>query len=251
MTASKAKKTKTSFQIALISLVAFGLLGACTKSKEERMKDVVGMAKDPANADPVGLADKTPTFDNEIAAGMSLVQSRQYEKALAYFEKAAQHNPNSAIAQNNLCSTYNNLENWNKAIPYCEKALQITADFQLAKNNLKYSNDQKAAQAKRISDLKAKADTTKGAAKRPILVDLGHEYYKMQDYEEAVKAWKKVEKGTDDLMVRTLNNLGSAYILLKKYDLAQEALDQAGQLDPKNQLVKNNQAWLKSASQSK
>ena len=36
--------------------------------------------------------------------------------------------------------------------------------------------------------------------------------------------------------------------MTKKYDLAKSSLDEAANLDPKNQLVKNNQAWLKTES---
>ena len=56
-----------------------------------------------------------------------------------------------------------------------------------------------------------------GKVRRALVLDLGYEYYKMADYEEAVSTWKKVPKVKDELYVKTLNNLGSAYILQKKF----------------------------------
>ena len=218
------------------------------KSKEDRMKEMLGLSQNQLNSNPAAVADKNPTFDNETAAGLSFGQANQHDKALVYFERALQHNPNSAIAHNNMCSTYNSLQEWDKAQSFCEKALKITPDFPLAKNNLKFAMDGKAEVAKAIASLKAKVETASGADRRGALVDLGFRYYKIHNLDEAVKTWKKVEKKSDEITVQALNNLGSAYILMKKFDLAQTSLNEAEKLDPKNQLVKNNLVWLKSAS---
>ena len=215
------------------------------KSKEDRMKEMLGLSQNQLNSNPAALADKNPTFENETAAGLSFGQSNQNEKALVYFERALQHNPNSAIANNNMCSTYNSLQEWDKAQTYCEKALKIAPDLQLAKNNLKFTMDRKADNAKFIAGLKAKVDAASGSDRRGLLVDLGFEYYKIHHLDEAIQTWKKVEKKSDDTTVRALNNLGSAYILMKKFDLAKASLNEAEKIDPKNQLVKNNLAWLK------
>ncbi len=218
------------------------------KSKEDRMKEMLGLSQNQLSSNPAAIADKNPTFENETAAGLSFGQANQNDKALVYFERALQHNPNSAIAQNNMCSTYNSLQEWDKAQTYCEKALKITPDFQLAKNNLKFSIDKKAQVAKNIAALKSKAEAAPAAERRGLLVDLGYEYYKVHNLDDAVKSWKKIEKKSDEVTVRALNNLGTAYIIMKKYDLAATQLNEAAKLDPKNQLVQNNLAWLKKES---
>jgi tetratricopeptide (TPR) repeat protein len=234
----------------LFFLGACLLLASCNKSKEDQLKTMLGLPQNQAGEklDPVANAEKNPSFDNEIAAGLSLSQAGKSDKALVYFQRALKKNPTSSLANNNVCAEYNALHNWNAAISHCEKALQATPDFQLAKNNLKFARDQQQAQMKVIEALKAKSESSKGKERRAALVELGFEYYKMGDYAEAVNIWKKVDKTKDDLSVRTLNNLGSAYILLKHFDLAQSALEEASKMDPNNQLVKNNMVWLKSAS---
>ena len=180
---------------------------------------------------------------------MALLQAKLPEKALSFFERSLVASPKNAVALNNVCSTNNELERWKVAIESCHQALAIDTQFQLAKNNLKFAEDQLAAQMKLVRGLQEKVDKSTGKVRRALVLDLGYEYYKMADYEEAVSTWKKVPKVKDELYVKTLNNLGSAYILQKKFDLAQASLNEAGLLDPKNELVKNNLNWLKSASE--
>jgi tetratricopeptide (TPR) repeat protein len=227
----------------------FGL-SACNKSKEQDMKKMMGISQTAGKEDPLTLAEKNPTFENLTAAGLSLSQAKQPDKAVVYFARALAQSPKSALALNNLCAENNNLGKWDISIGFCEQAIAITPTFQLAKNNLKFAQDSKAAQLKLISSLQTKIEATKGKARHVHLVDLGFEYYKMGDYDQAVLTWGKVKKSDENLYVRTLNNLGSAYIIMKKFDLAKSSLEEATKLDPKNQLVKNNLAWLKTASEA-
>ena len=206
---------------------------------------MLGIPQKFGKVDLVAAAEKNPNFETETAAGLGFSEAQQPDKALVYFEKALTRNPTSGIALNNVCSAYNSLKNWNMAIPNCEKAIGKDPNFQLAKNNLKYAQDQEQIQLKLIETLKAKSKSKDSKERRMALVDLGFEYYKMANYTEAVEIWKNVDKVKDDISVRTLNNLGSAYIILKKFDLAQVSLEEAGEMDPNNQLVKNNMAWLK------
>jgi cytochrome c-type biogenesis protein CcmH/NrfG len=47
------------------------------------------------------------------------------------------------------------------------------------------------------------------------------------------------------------NDIASIYIVQKKFDLAQKALDNALRIDPENQLYKNNLEWLRSEMKRK
>ena len=151
---------------------------------------------------------------------------------------------------NNLCAEHSNRGHYEKAIAYCEQAIEEAKDFQLAKNNLKFALDKKAIQQIYIKDLQSKIESIKGSARQAVLVDLGFEYYKMGQYNEAILVWKKIPKSKDTLYVKTLNNLGSAYIIMKKFDLAKSYLEEASKLVPQNQLIKNNMAWLKTEEAS-
>ena len=223
------------------------ILSACNNLKENDVKNMVGQKTNPV-VDPVAVANQNPTFENLTAAGLAMSEAKKTDIAIQYFEKALALSPKNAVALNNLCAENNNLGHFEKAISFCQQALVIFPDFQLAKNNLKFAEDKKTAQVKLMAELKTKADGSKGKARASNLIDLGFEHYKMGNYDEAIAIWKKVPKSNEALYVRTLNNLGSAYIMTKKYDLAKSSLDEAANLDPKNQLVKNNQAWLKTES---
>jgi tetratricopeptide (TPR) repeat protein len=222
---------------------------SCNSSKEQELKKMLGSKNQAAEA--VAAAEKNPTFDTLTAAGLALSQAKVHDKAVSYFERAVALQPKSALGHSNVCAEYNSLGKWDTAMNHCEKAVALDPKFQLAKNNLKFSQDQKAKQLKVIQSLKAKAEASQGKDRHVALVDLGFEYYKMGDYGTAVSTWKKVPKSNDDLYVRTLNNLGSAYIIMKKYDLAKASLEEAAKLSPQNQLVKNNMAWLKTESTAK
>ena len=232
---------KNIFCTVIISLT---ILTSCSKLKERELKDMIGENKPATTDELIAKANNSPSFETLTAAGFSLSQGKKPELALTYFEKALTFAPKSSVALNNLCAENNNLGRYEKAISYCEQAIAIAADFQLAKNNLKFAQDKKAVQMKLIADLKDKSKSAKGPAGQSALVDLGFEYYKMGNYDEAVALWKKIPKSNDPLYVRTLNNLGSAYIIMKKFDLAKSSLEEASKIEPQNQLIKNNMAWL-------
>lgn len=240
--------TKKIFYILSLSLSL--MLTSCNKLKENELKNMLGKDKQPSTAEAVATADKNPTFDNLMGAGLALSSAKQTESAITYFDRALTASPKNSLALNNLCAENNNLEKWDKSIGYCEQAIAISPEFQLAKNNLKLAQEKKVAQLKLIDELKTKANSASGKTRQTHLIDLGFEYYKMGQYDEAVSIWKNTPKSNDTLHVRTLNNLGSAYIILKKFDLAKASLEEAAKLEPQNNLVKNNLAWLKKESES-
>lgn len=229
-------------------LLTLSVLTACSKLKERELKDMIGEKKPATTDELIAKANSSPSFETLTAAGFSLSQSKKPELALTYFEKALAFAPKSSVALNNLCAENNNLGRYEKAISYCEQAIALAADFQLAKNNLKFAQDKKEAQLKLIADLKEKSKSAKGPDRQSAFIDLGFEYYKMGNYDEAVAIWKKIPKSNDPLYVRTLNNLGSAYIIMKKFDLAKSSLEEASKIEPQNQLIKNNMAWLQTES---
>ena len=71
--------------------------------------------------------------------------SYKYYKNAMYLEcievcyKVIEKDPNNHIAYNNICSSYNNLNEYQKAINACEKSIEINPEFTTAINNLKYA----------------------------------------------------------------------------------------------------------------
>lgn len=198
--------------------------------------------------DPIALAQsqvqKTPSFDNYTALGMAYTNTGRFGEALAAFQKSVSINPKSPIAYNNICYAYNSLHKWNLGIENCQKALQIEPNFVLAKNNLAFAQKSKSFHEARVADLKKSIQSGKDVDKSRI--ELGLEHYTDGDYEAAVDVWKKIPKDSG-LFATAQNDLASAYIITKKFDLAKTHLDRALELEPKNQLFLNNRQWLQSA----
>lgn len=192
-------------------------------------------------------AAKSPNFENFIALGLVMSNANRHDEALAAFKRAAEISPKAALAFNNICSTYNALGSWVLAIENCEKALQLQPGYALASGNLANALSIKAAQQVRIAELEKNIRDGKEEDKNRV--DLGMIYYTRGDYERATTVWKVITEKSDQFAV-SQNNLASAYILMKKYDLAKTYLDKALEKDPTNQLYINNRAWLQSTISS-
>lgn len=218
-------------------LIAGFLLVGCTKTQppppatlEERIKalqDVVA---------------KMPSYENHIALGLELAAAKRNDEAIAAYTKATTINPKAPLAWNNLCAELNGQHRFGEALQYCEKAVQADPNFTLAKNNLEFAKakitETKAALAKKKAELMA-SDKKTGIA----VLDLGMEFYNVQDYDSANDLWKSIKK-KDPAYPRAQNNLASAYIITGKLDLADQALKEALGAEPENQLFKNNKNWL-------
>lgn len=77
-----------------------------------------------------------PTADDFITLSVFYYNAGLYGSSLLAAEAAADLDPRSPEAWNNIGAAYNKLEEWNKAIPALEKAIALRPDFELAKNNL-------------------------------------------------------------------------------------------------------------------
>jgi tetratricopeptide (TPR) repeat protein len=61
---------------------------------------------------------------------------RALRESIRYYEQALEHDPADAVAYNNICSAYNDLEMWDEAASACRRALEIDPDLVRARNNL-------------------------------------------------------------------------------------------------------------------
>lgn len=79
-----------------------------------------------------------------ITLSLTQINAGDFTGAVASCQKAISLDPDNAIAYNNMCVAYNDLQLWDQAISAAEKALTIDPSFQLAKNNLAWAKSQKA-----------------------------------------------------------------------------------------------------------
>lgn len=79
--------------------------------------------------------------DNFINISLTYYNAGKFVEAIEAAKKSIEIMPN-ANAYNNICSSYNQLKQYDKAITACEKALKLDANHKLAKGNLAYAQQQ-------------------------------------------------------------------------------------------------------------
>jgi Flp pilus assembly protein TadD len=84
----------------------------------------------------MSLTDRAKVIDNFLELSLKLYREEKYTGCLEVCYKIIELDPNNATAYNNICSAFNELEEWEKAKSACEKALHIDPNFALARNNL-------------------------------------------------------------------------------------------------------------------
>jgi len=83
--------------------------------------------------------EQHPTAENYLSLSLLYFEKRNYPGVIQASKKAIKINPQFAVAYNNACAAYNELEEYTKAELSCKKAIAIDPSFQLAKNNLQAS----------------------------------------------------------------------------------------------------------------
>jgi tetratricopeptide (TPR) repeat protein len=87
--------------------------------------------------------EQHPTAENYLSLSLLYFEKRNYPGVIKASKQAIKINPQLAIAYNNACAAYNELQEYTKAEIACKKAIAIDPAFQLAKNNLQASIDGK------------------------------------------------------------------------------------------------------------
>lgn len=176
----------------------------------------------------------SPTVENHIALGMALANYDRHEAAVERYELAAAMKEGGAVAHAHLCVENNILKRWDEAIRNCEKALIFHPDQAVARNGLQFAQKAKALEVELLKD------------SAPHM-NLGMEQYAKGAWAVAAQVWSEVpEKSPHFAMAR--NNLASAYIMLKDFESARTALNEALRLEPNNNLFLNNVQWLERES---
>ena len=226
------------FLSLIFGFVAFG----CQKKKAE-----TNAVSDPIEVN-AELLKKSPSFENYINYGLALNKAQRFSEALSAYKSASQINPSAPLAWNNLCSVKIEMGLFADAIDDCNKALSLEPNYELAKNNLTQAQAQLANLKK---DLKEKKSNLIASAKTSEdYLSLGLQFFNARELNDAIKIWNQISNQNDVFYAKAQNNIGSAYILMKKYDAAEKALNTALSKEPNNELFNNNKKWLEDEKKS-
>ena len=94
-----------------------------------------------AGLSPAGGPTPTKSYEDYINDGLAFYNAGDYQKSVEAAHSALQLQPNSALAYNNICAAYNQLQQWDQAIEACGRALAIQPDFKRARNNLRAAQE--------------------------------------------------------------------------------------------------------------
>lgn len=185
------------------------------------------------------LVQNNPSFDNLINLSIAYINNNAPGKSIDHLKKAILLNPKSAIAYNDLGVAYTMLQQYQNGIDACTIALKIDSTFQLAKNNLKWASDEKTKVLTTIAEQEKTPANERDAA---FNIEYGLNYFKVGDYSRSIDIWTKVVEA-DPKNIRALNNIGTAFMMKEQVDDAIAIFKQCLQIDPNDQLAKNNLAW--------
>ncbi len=152
-----------------------------------------------------------------LTEGMKFYILDNYTKAIDYFQKAAEADPQNAGANYAIAEAYNKMKRYADAIPYAEKSLRLDARnkyYHLMLGGL-YEKDRRLPQA-----LKVYQELIRLAPDDPEpYLDLAAIYLQQEKYEDAVKAYDRIEKliGINEEVVRQKQQL---YLKLNRLEAA-------------------------------
>jgi serine/threonine protein kinase/tetratricopeptide (TPR) repeat protein len=140
--------------------------------------------------------------------GNRCFKQKKYKKALQYYKKTLEVEPNYDSALNKIGMIYYVLKKYDHSIKFFKKAISLNNKYRYYYN-------------------------------------LGKVYYELNDYREAVNCFKKVVKMKPDYEP-AWNNLGTAYLGLNKFKNAIECFDMCLMINPYYEKARENKKIAKS-----
>jgi tetratricopeptide (TPR) repeat protein len=179
----------------------------------------------PSPAQDVAATSAPPirSHDDYINDSLAFYNAGEYQKSVEAAQSALQLQPDSAVAYNNICAAYNQLQQWDKAIEACGRALAIQPDYERAKNNLRI------AQAAGVMPAKSHDD----------YINDSLALYNAGEYQKSVEAAQSALQLQPDSAI-AYNNICAAYNQLKEWDKAIEACQKTLAIQPDFERAKNN-----------
>ena len=180
-----------------------------------------------------------PTFDNLVNLSTAYINKQMPGKSIDLLKKALQLNGSSAVAYNDLGVAYTMMQQYKEGIGACTKALQLDSTFRLAKNNLEWAT---AERDKVLAQIKAQEQVPAAKMDVAYYSAYGLNYFRIGDYSRSIEIWSRIFE-IDPKNTGALNSIGTAFMMKGQTDDAIALFKKALELEPGNQLAKNNLAW--------
>lgn len=190
---------------------------------------------------------ENPSFENLVNLSMAYINNKMPGRSIDYLKQAIALNPKSAIAYNNLGVAYILLQQYQNGLDACNKALEIDPTFQLAKNNIAWGMDEKS---KVVTAIKAQETLPENKRDIAFYSDYGLNYFKIGDYTKSIEIWNKIFD-LDPKNTGALNSIGTAFMMKGQIDDAIVLFKKASEIEPANQIAKNNLNWALSEKAKK
>ena len=178
----------------------------------ERLKKELAVAK--SDADQLRLTKAYNKETDVLSAvdwfnkGYNAQLNKEYDKAISFYLRVIELNPDYAKAYNNLGVAYKNQGNTTKAIQLYEKAIELNPDYADAYYNLGVAYKDQGNLIKAIQNYEKAIALDPDDAK--AYNNLGIAYYDQGNATKAIQLWEKaIELDPDD--AKAYNNLGIAY----------------------------------------
>jgi len=184
-------------------------------------------------------ARTNPSYDNLVNLASAYINKGMPGKSVSPLQQALQINPRSAVAYNDLGVAYTMMQQYGEGVSYCTKALEADSSFQLAKNNLKWATGERDKVLATIRDQEQTPESKRDVA---FYSDCGLNYFRVGDYSKSIEVWNKIFD-LDPKSTGALNSIGTAFMMKGQTDDAIALFKKALELEPGNQLAKNNLVW--------
>ncbi|MFH1562177.1 MAG: tetratricopeptide repeat protein [Nitrospirota bacterium] len=166
--------------------------------------------------------------------GMAYYLDGDTTKSISSYKKALELAPDHTDALNNLATVYANMQKYKEAEELFKKVIKVNPNHASAKNNLIQLYK---IQGKYEESIKLDADYAK-----TVHLNLAKSYYEKGETNNAIEEIKKV-LAIDPADVQSLRNLGSFYLLEKRYKEAKVEFNKVLERDPNDnyarQMLKN------------
>ncbi len=161
--------------------------------------------------------------------GMAYYLDGDTPRSIASYKKALELSPDHTDALNNLATVYANMQKYKEAEELFEKVLKINPNHASAKNNLiqLYKIQRKDSEVAKLD-----ADYLKQRH-----IQLTKEYYEKGEIDKAILEIKKALV-IDPADIQSLRNLGSFYMLQKRYKEAKIEFNKVLERDPNDNYAK-------------
>lgn len=175
-------------------------------------------------------AELSPTPEKYLQLSLDYYLDARFGLCIAAAQEAIKLKPNYAAAYNNIGSAYIALGQFDQALGPLKKALSIQPNYVLAKNNLSLAENHITGLAYPVKPPTAEE-----------YVNQSLTYYNFKLYDLCIVACECALEQKPDYDL-AYNNLCAAYNALGQWDNAIKTGEKGLQINPQNQLLKNNLA---------